>query len=38
MVQSAGIVGRLGDLTRVRRGGNRAELVTAALAAGEGRN
>jgi phosphoenolpyruvate carboxykinase (ATP) len=37
MAQTAGIVGRLGELSRIRRGGNRAELVMAALAAGEGR-
>jgi len=36
MVRTAELVGRLYGIARIRRGGNRAQLVTAALMAGEG--
>ena len=36
MVRTAELVGRLDGIARIRRGGNRAQLVTAALMAGEG--
>jgi phosphoenolpyruvate carboxykinase (ATP) len=37
MAESAGILGRLGGIAYLKRGASRAELVTAALKAGEGR-
>ncbi len=36
MAQTTELVRRLGGIARIRRGGNRADLVTAALMAGEG--
>jgi phosphoenolpyruvate carboxykinase (ATP) len=36
MAQTAELIGRLEGIARIRRGGNRAQMVTAALMAGEG--
>ena len=36
MAQTAELVGRLEGIARIRRGGNRAQMVTAALVAGDG--